>query len=273
VQPVHAQELGCEVTDDPALHRQAEQKIVLLERLSGDTDPVRRVLESGDPNATGLLEAARDSVALARESLDAGCAKNASDLAATGLGQASQAFQLVRKQNVGLEREYRALQRRTTGFLEVLESQNAGVQGITADDLAGIRRQLDRAELMAIDGDYDDASALLRPVADRLQRRLLAIFDQQTIYYERDFAGPADEYAYIVEQYNGYRLLLQQLADERPLPFSSRENYESALRDATTLSEQAARLAAENDWEKSLAAMREALNKCEQALRLTGISY
>lgn len=272
-QVVHADQPQCDSGGDEGLRRQAEQKIVLLERLTADTEPVRRVLESGDSDAITLLEAARDSTTLARQSLDGGCAADAVEMATTGLGQVSRAFQLVRDQDVGREREYKALHRRTAGFLQVLESQEAGVQGISADDLAGIRRQVDRAELLAIDGKYDDATTLLIPVADRLQRRLIAIFDQQTIYYERDFDGPEDEYAYIVEQYNGYQLLLQQLAEERQPPFGSRQSYETALQDASRLSEEAARYAAANEWQSSLAAMREALKKCEQALRLTGIRY
>jgi len=270
---VLADQEQCAVNADESLRGQAEQKIVLLERLAGDTEPVRRVLDSGDTDAIMLLEAARNSATTARQSLNAGCTAHAADMATTGLGQASLAFQLVRNQTVGMEREYKVLHRRTKGFLNVLESRETSEQGISADDLTGIGRQLDRAELLAINGRYDDATALLKPVADRLQRRLMAIFDQQTIYYERDFAGPEDEYAYIVEQYNGYLLLLEQLVDERPPPFSSRQNYEQALQDAARLNQEAKQLATTNDWQSSLAAMHEALKKCEIALQLTGVTY
>ena len=231
------------------------------------------MLESGDTDAAMLLRAARDSASMARQSLEAGCIAHAAELATTGLEQASIAFRLVRNQDVGREREYKVLHRQTAGLMEILESRATDELGISEDDFAGIKRQRDRAEILAIDGKYDEASALLEPVADRLQRRLIAIFDQQTIYYERYFDGPEDEYAYTVEQFNGYLLLLQQIASERQPPFSSRQNYEKAMQDAASLNKEARQLAATKDWQSSLAAMHEALKKCETALRLTGVTY
>jgi len=263
----------CDDEVDDAARHQAEQKVVLLERMTGDTDPVRRVFESGRADAIAAIEVARESVMLARQEVDAGCSVAAAQSAAHGLSQVSHAFRLVRNEAVVGEQEYKALQSRTTSFLQMLESAPAESQGIGAADLAGMRRQLDRAETMAINGEFGEASEELGPVADRLERRLIAIFDQQTLYYTRDFSNPQDEYAYLAEQYRGYDLLLQQVIAESQLPFSRRQSYENSLQNAAILSAAAAKLADDGDWQAALVAMQEALGNFEKALRLSGVVY
>ena len=273
VPAVSADEAACQADSDAGLRRQAEQKLVLLDRLAGDSAPVQRVLDSGLSGAIAAIEDTRKAATQARLELNAGCNVSAAETAARGLRQASDAFRLVRSEEAVGEQEYRALHRRTTAYLQTLQSQPQEVRGVGAADLVGMQRQLSRAETLAIDGKYSEAGELLKPIADRLVRRLFAIFDQQTIYYEREFASPEDEYAYFVEQYQGYQLLLVQIAIERQPPYSSRERFETALHDAGTLSEEAEQLAAGGDWQSSLTAIRQALEKCEQALRLVGVSY
>jgi len=263
----------CNDEIDDAERYQAEQKVVLLERLTGDTVPVRRVFDSGSADAIAAIEAARESVMLARQEVDARCIVAAADLAAKGLIQLSQALRLARDDAVVGEQEFQALHRRTTSFLQMLESRPVESHAIGAADLIGMRRQLNRAELMAVNGEFNEASEELGPVADRLERRLIAILDQQTIYYAREFGNPEDEYAYLVEQYRGYGLLLQQVVAESQLPFSRRQSYENALQNAAKLDAAAAKFADVGDWQAALAAMQGALDNFEKALRLSGVVY
>jgi len=267
--------IAAECTDeiDDAVRRQAEQKVVLLERLTGDIDPVRRVFDSGRADAIAAIALARESVALAKQEADAGCSVRAAEIAANGLNQAARAFSLVRDEAVVGEQEYQLLHMRTTSFLQMLESQSAESQDIGVADLIGMRRQLSRAEIMAINGEFRKASEELGPVADRLERRLMAIFDQQTIFYERDFGKPEDEYAYLVEQYRGYLMLMRQVTAERQLPFSRRQSYENALQNAANLNDAAAKLAGNDDWQHALAVMQDAIGDFEKALRLIGVVY
>lgn len=263
----------CDEVIEATVHRQAEQKVVLLERLTGDTDPVRRVFDSGKADAIAAIEAARELAMLARQEVDAGCSVNAAETVAQGLSQIARAFALARSEAVVGEQEYRALLERTTSFLQMLQAQPAELQGIAPADLSGMQRQVSRAELMAVNGEYAEASGELGPVADRLQRRLIAIFDQQTVYYERKFASPQDEYTYLAEQYRGYRMLLLQLGTEKQLPFSARGAYENALQNAAKLSDSAVQLADNGEWQGALVTMQDALRDCEKALRLTGVMY
>jgi len=263
----------CNDAVDDTLRRQAEQKVVLLERLTGDTDPVRRVFDSGRADAIAAITAARKSVMSARQEVDAGCSARAAETAASGLSQVSQAFRLSRDEAVVGEQEYQVLHRRTTSFLQMLESQPVESQGIGVADLTGMRRQLNRAEILAVNGEFRDASEELGPIADRLQRRLIMIFDEQTVYYEREFANSEDEFAYLVEQYRGYLMLLRHVTAERQMPFSRRASYENALQNASNLNDTAAKLADNGDWQPALATLQEAIGNFEKALRLTGVVY
>jgi len=271
VRSVPAIAADCEIgTDETAL--QAEQKVVLLERLLGDAGSVRRVLESGQTDAIASIEAAGESATLARQSLGAGCAGTAAELAAMGLSRATQALWLVQNQLAVGEREYQALHSRTTSYLQMLEAEPIESQGIGATDLAGIRRQLDRAEVMAVNAQYSDAVMLLEPVGDRLERRLVVIREQQAADNPREAGKPQDEFAQLGEQYRAYRMLLQQLADGRQLASSSRQNYDIALQNAARLNAAAAELADKRDWPAALTSRREALNYCQIAIRLFGVT-
>jgi len=272
VAPSPADAIECVASADENFQRRAEQKIVLLDRMVGDTAPVRRVFESDHADAKTAIAAAREAVKRARQDLVAGCVSRAAETTKQGFSQASRAFSLVRDQRAGGEDQYRMLHQRTASYLETLESHPAEIHAIGADELVRMERQLNRADTLAISGEHSEASALLNPIADRLERRFTVMFDQQTVYYEQSFEIPEDEYEYFTEQYRLYLLLLQKIAAERQTPFSS-DKYNLALQDAAIFNEEAKRLATAGEWEASLTAISEALKKCKVALRLMGIAY
>lgn len=268
-----AQALDCQPGSDPDARKQAEQRIVLLARMVGDTKPVQRVMESGNAEAEQAIADARERVTMANAALEAGCDADAAGLASDGLALAASAFRIVKEGANGGDQEYRRLHERTQSFMQSLESQPDELRGVDEADLVGLRRQIQRAEEFAVGGDYAAASKLLVPVADRLERRLVAIYDQRTVYYEKNFAGPADEYAYLAEQFQGYRMLMVNLAGDRQPPHAGRQLFADTLAAAEALASEAAGHAEAEDWEPALAGMREAINNYERALRMIGIGY
>jgi len=268
-----ADQRECVADEDETARVRAEQTVLLLERLVTDSNRVQQVMESGRPDALADLEAAGDAVTGTHEFLVLGCNASAAALAIDGLNQASRAFQAARnKASVGAV-AFQALYQRTESFLTALQAQPEDLRGVSTDDLVGMQRQIIRAETMAVNGNYGGASALLAPVADRLERRLFVIFDQRTIYYERNFATVQDEYNYLAEQYRGYELLLDQVPSQRTLPYSTRAGYDRARQDAALLDEQAAQQAGAGDWPAAVDTENQALQHCERALRLIGVNY
>ena len=263
----------CVADEDETARARAEQTVLLLERLVTDSSRVQQVIESGRAEALANLEAAGAAVTGTHEFLVKGCNASAATLATDGLSQVSRAFQLAREQVSAGATAFEALGQRTESFLAALESQPADLRGVSADDLVGMQRQISRAKTMAVNGNYSGASALLAPVFDRLERRLFAIFDQRTIYYERDFATVQDEYNYLAEQYRGYELLLDQIASQETLPYSTRAGYDQARQQAAQLNEQAAQQAGAGAWQAAVAAANEALRNNERALQLIGVNY
>ena len=67
---VRAQDTRCEREPAEEFQRQAEQKLVLLERLIGDTEPAKRVDASGDADAIVALADARRSAGEGRRALE-----------------------------------------------------------------------------------------------------------------------------------------------------------------------------------------------------------
>lgn len=271
--PVSASEEDCAKASDAATLQQAEQKLVLLRRLVGETAPVQRVLESNNVEAERALAGARSSAAQASDALDAGCTGDAIRLATNGLSLATQAFALARNKGPGESEKYEQLLARTQSFLETLEAQPEEARGVGAADLAGMQRQIDRARELAVKSDYESAAGLLAPVADRLERRIVAIYNQKTVYYEKSFDSPADEYAYLSRQYVGYQLLFERFGGEKQPPHSAVQRYRDLLDSAAGLASDADGHAQASDWDNAIASIEGAIQNCEAAMRLLGIGY
>jgi hypothetical protein len=267
------QATSCTPNSDPATIRQAEQKLVLLQRMVGSAGPAKRVDEGDNAEAKQVLEQARSDATRASLVLDEGCGAEAVALATSGLGLASKAFALAKNRGPRSDAVYREVHGRTTSFLQSLEAQPADVRGIGDADIAGMHRQIQSAEQLAVSGDYESASRLLKPVVDRLERRLVAIYDQKTVYYEKSFDGPEDEYAYLAQQYQGYQMVLDRFAGSKQPPHSAKQMYDKLLATAAGQASAAEGHAQASDWDTALAKIQEAVTNCERAMRLIGIGY
>lgn len=268
-----AQAVDCTPGTDPGAIRQAEQKLVLLQRMVGTAGPAKRVDAGDNVDARAALEQARRDADRASLALDEGCATEAVSLATSGLSLASKAFALAKNNNADGGREFKDVHARTTSYLQSLESQPPDVRGIGDADITGMQRQIDRAEELAVGGNYQAATRLLQPVVDRLERRLVAIYDQKTVYYEKSFDGPEDEYAYVAQQYQGYQMVLDRFAGSREPPHSAKKMYDDLLASAADLASAAENHAQASDWDTALSEMQQAVTQCERAMRLIGIGY
>ena len=268
-----AQAPDCVPSSDPALIKQAEQKLVLLQRMVGADGPAKRVDAGDNADAKEVLGQARREATQASLVLDEGCGAEAVALATSGLSLASKAFALEKNRGPGSDADYREVHGRTTSFLQSLEAQPPDARGIGDADIAGMHRQIERAEQLAVGGDYAAAASVLKPVVDRLERRLVAIYDQKTVYYEKSFDGPEDEYEYLVQQYRGYQMVLDRFGGSREPPHSAQTMYADLMASAADLAGTAEMHAQAAEWDTALAAMQDAVNHCERAMRLVGIGY
>lgn len=259
------------VGEDSRRSPQIAQKIALLARLMEDSEPLRRAEQSGDAEALEAVANARLALSDARTALAAGCVSDASELSSQGLKFATAAFRSSGPSSRRAREKYDAAIQQATSFMLALDSQPLEMQGLGSEGLIGMERQIGRAESLASDGAFQDALQLLLPVNDRLQRRLLEILDNKTVFYARNFATEADEYRYLEEQYDGYLLLLQ--SGEKTASYSARNRVESLLGKAATQRAAADKRAQAEDWQAALASMQAALKNCEQAIRATGYAY
>jgi len=263
--------LDCEKST-PELVAAAEQKVALLDRLLHGSGPARRVDEGGNAESRATLGAARQSLSDAQSALRQGCGSTASTLSSAGIRLASQAFRGASSRSDLRDKTlFDQAMQQSTSFLLALESQPAELQGLSVADLVGIERQIERAEILATNGSFGEAIQLLRPVSDRLQRRLYEILNHKTLYYEKRFATPSDEYLYLAEQYNGYQMLLQ--SDQMKASYSARRRISELLSKAAARREQAEEMAAEEEWLGAIGAMQVAIEHSEQAVRATGYAY
>ena len=251
---------------------QAAQKVALLERLLSGSEPAQRVQAIGDAGAREKLAAAEQALADAKQALDDRCGSAATTHSVQGLRLASIAFQTtVSATSLRVKQKFDQELQQSMSLLLSLESQPLEAQGLGKEDLVGIERQIEHAEAIASDGKFAEATELLRPVSDRLQRRLLEILDDKTLYYEKSFATPRDEYLYLLQQYHGYRLLLQ--SDQKQASYSARQRIDDFLSEARQLWQRAETMAAAERLDEAISAMHVAVDKIEQAVHATGYSY
>ena len=266
-----AQAASCD--EDQGKAPQVAQKIDLLARLLDDSEPLRRAQAAGDAEVLAKIDEARKTMANARAALDDGCVTEASSLSSSGLKVATTAFRKAPGKNnaMQLRNNYEEALQLSTSFLLSLGAQPEQHHALSADDLVGIERQIERAESLASDGNYAGALRLLAPVNDRLQRRLAEVLSNKTLYYEKAFASHADEYAYYREQYEGY-LMLMRTAQKEP-PYSARSRIDSLLGSASGLYKDAEADAADQSWDDAIYKMQEAVGHAEQAVKASGFSY
>ena len=257
--------------EDANRSAQIEQKIVLLQRLVEDSEPLRRAERSGNLEALESIDKARQALSGAKEALDEGCISDASALSSKGLKLATIAFRQSAPESRQTRDNYESAIQQATTFMLSLESQSTEISGLGDEDLVGIERQINRARSLASDGAFEDATQLLAPVNDRLQRRLLRILDNRTLYYEKNFATPADEYSYLKEQYDGYLLLLQ--SGEKTVPYSAKKRVDLLFENASLLIAAAENSAQTQQWQAALLSMQEAIKLSEQAILAAGYAY
>lgn len=265
-----AQAAKCD--EDQSKARQVAQRLDLLARLLDDSEPLRRAQAAGDAEVLAQIEEARKSMTGARAALDDGCVSKASSLSSSGLKLATTAFRKSPEKNTSQARNtYEEALQLSTSFLHSLGAQPEKQRELGAEDLVGIERQIERAEAVASSGNYAEAVRLLAPVNDRLQRRLAASLSNKTLYYEKDFASEAEEYAYYKEQYEGY-LMLMKTGQVAP-PYSARDRVASLLGSASGLYEEAETGAATESWDNAIIKMQDAVSHVEQAVRASGFTY
>ena len=267
---VTANAMDCEV-GSPAQGVQARQKIKLLERLTRDSEPLRRLQATGDEAALATIDNARAIMESANQALADGCEADAAALSNDALRLATEAFRNTSAVKRDGRNEFDAELGQARSFLASLQGRPAAESGLDDAAIAGIERQLRNAEAMAASGSVKEARELLMPVNDRLRRRLLELFDQRTIYYEHNFETPADEYAYLVQQYDGYIMLLR--SGQKTTPYSARKRVTDMLDNALMQRERAKAFETASEWNEAIASMNAALEYCEHATRATGYSY
>jgi len=268
---VEAHALDCD-EDTPEQVAKAHQKVALLDRLLHGSGPARRVDEGDNAESQATLDAARRSLTDAQSALGQGCGATASALSSDGLMLASQAFRTSPLRSDLRDKQlYEQAMRLSTSFLLAFESQPEDLQGLSAEDRVGIKSQIERAEILATNGSFAEAIQLLRPITDRLQRRLFEILNHKTLYYEKHFATPREEYLYLLEQYDGYQMLLQ--SGQVEASYSAKRRISEFLSKAATRREQAEALAVAAEWPGAIAAMQEAIDHSEKAVRATGYAY
>lgn len=243
----------------------AEQKLILLERLANDSAPAQRIEQSGSTQAKALLSEAQHAASEARAAFSRDCFSDAAAHATAGLGAASRAFRSGPGSDDVEALRYQALHRSTSGLLTTVERQGEQITSISAAEVADMRRQIARAEQLAASGQPLQAERQLLPIEDRLQRRLLDIFNNKTLVYQKQFASPAEEYAYLLEYYRGYRLLLGG-SETR-----SSETISHLLAEAELRADKAKSAATHANWDEALNEMQQAIEQCERISRIAGI--
>jgi len=202
---------------DPAERRALEQKEALVRRLAFDSPAESRIAAGDSEEARTELRRARAfharALALA-EAGELGQARKELDAALVAIARARQlapdAAARSREQGERFATRLRAAEALARSY----ESNLALARGLPADAaaedgrLVGARAGLEGARHLAAAGQAEQAAAALEGVERELMAGLNAALGSATLRYSRQFADPAEEYAFELARNRDYRDLV-----------------------------------------------------------------
>lgn len=235
-----------------------------------------RITESGDEEAIGLLQKARQHLDKGREELEQGNLDSAKEQ----LSLSIQTFTAAGAANSGkkdpgkkLASEVSSLQSEIDAYLAsfrtALEEKGPSMSGLL--DQQYVESLLASAKQSQSSEDYKSAISNLNKAKNLIVDALIKIRNNETVVYTVEFQTPADEFRYEQERFNEYVSLSDTILEKDEVSEGKVKLFKMQKQAGYQISEEAEALASQGDFESAITRMEDAVKKMVQGLRLLGI--
>jgi hypothetical protein len=193
--------------------RLAEDKLKLLGAIINKSVSVKRIEQSGDSQAMGLLGQAKDYHREAGDLIARGCIKESDQKLNNGLRAIEDAAHIVvdaRYKTEIAEKEYKHRVGRIKSFRDAysrIVAEKGENTGKYLDE-ARLDKLLASANAQAQENDFVQANKTIEKAVYMTELALSLVRDQETLIHELKFESVEDQYAYELETNRSYSKLL-----------------------------------------------------------------
>lgn len=272
--PEVLREAVAEVTEDEVKQKLSYASMVITSK------PARRVRESRDEQAKGMLDEATGLIKRARELSADGKQGEAMALVDEALRKVSAASQRVPSEEVYAEQRtrYEGLIRSVAGLRNTHREKLAWVvkQQGPAKAVHYDNRQVDelvrQANQAAERGDYRVAVNKLLEAEKQVTTAMNQMLDAQTMVYKLNLDTPEGEYSYERERYLGYAELVPVALQQRQPDAGQRHLFDGYVNKASAMYLDAMKYGERKEYPDAIKLLQEASAQLLRGLRLLGVN-
>ena len=240
----------------------------------------KRVEDSGNTEAMGLLDKARSGISSAEAALLSGNNEEALTVIELALANAKSAIESVPpEENVVVDQRarYEELLKDFRSYKGTYEQRyNQSIKN--GDQLFDKRptpetiQQMDNAAVeLSTKGDYKGASEILVKARNIVTTALVGVLEGEEVVYDKKFATSLEEYQYELARYRSYEELIP-LALERVRPTKeATELLNGFVEKGKKIKREASDVARRGDYPTAVMGLQEATRQIQKALMVAGV--
>ncbi len=241
----------------------------------------KRVEASGNAEAIGILDQARQKIAAAKATLEGGDAARAMEEVNEGLRLITAASRAVTSESEMAGVNHKAKYDELSGSLKTYEGsyernmarlKKAGQKPKAKLDKAEYDRLVKEGKAHAAKGDYVAASKSLEKAQHLITSVLTDMLHAQTITYDKKFDSPKEEYEYELARLESYEELVPLAIEQKHPSQRALGLIDSFVKKAARIKREGQEVAAKGDYKMAIMAMQAATSNIQRALRIAGVN-
>lgn len=257
-----------------------KQKLGYAQMVTG-SGSAKRIEESGNAEAVGMLNEARKQVESAKAALAAGKLEEAMGQVNEGLRLMTAASRAITTESdmsaVNHKAKYEelvnSLHTYDGSYKRNLERATKLKQPLKSKlDEAEYGRLVKEGQALGGKGDYVTANKSLEKAQTMITAVLTDMLHAQTVVYDTKFETPKEEYEYELARVENYEELVPLAIEQRHPNERTLEMIDGLVKKSAQIKGEGKALAAKGDYKMAIMAMDAAAANLQQALRLAGVN-
>jgi hypothetical protein len=241
----------------------------------------KRIEESGNAAAIGMLNDARKQVESAKAALAGGKLEEAMNQVNEGLRLMTAASRAITTESDMAAVNHKAKYDELVNSLHTYDGSYKRNVERAAKMKQPIKSKLDEAEYSRLvkegqslggKGDYMAANKSLEKAQALITTVLTEMLHAQTVVYDTKFETPKEEFEYELARVENYEELVPLAIEERQPNARKLELIDGFVKKAAQIKSEGQGLAAKGDYKMAIMAMEAATSNLQQALRMAGVN-
>lgn len=256
-----------------------KQKLGYAQMVTGSAS-AKRVEESGNAEAIGMLNDARKQVDAAKATLAAGKLEDAMNQVNEGLRLMTAASRAITTESDMAAVNHKAKYDELINSLNTYDGSYKRNVDRAAKMKQPLKSKLDEAEYgrlvkegrsLGDKGDYAAANKSLTKAQAMITAVLTSMLDSTTVVYDATFETPKEEYEYELARVESYEELIPLAIEQRQPGESTLKMMDEMVKKAAQIKAEGVAIAAKGDYKMAIMAMDAAVSNLQRALRLAGV--